>query len=178
MSDRLKGMLLLVAGVLTMGGVSTGNLPVMTFWLGLLLYPIGGYYFLKGNRQASEKLERRVQRTLNPTIRSQSAKAFAQQQSNRAAAGLGPGTRPRTAVAPAQAPHDEIVLEEVEIDCGQLELGSGDDADFKVSEDVSFPVEVQERSKIADELRKLVRLFEDGRIDEREFDAAKARLLE
>ena len=49
--------------------------------------------------------------------------------------------------------------------------------DFKVSEDVSFPTEVQQRTLIADDLRRLVRLFEDGVINEQEFDAAKAKLL-
>ncbi len=54
---------------------------------------------------------------------------------------------------------------------------SHDDLAFKVSEDVSFPVEVQERRQIADELRKLIRLFEDGSISEAELNAAKAKLL-
>ena len=50
--------------------------------------------------------------------------------------------------------------------------------DFKVSVDVSFPIEVQERTKIADELAKLVQLFEDGVLNEQELEAAKAKLLE
>ena len=79
MSDRLKGTLLLIAGILVVAGVSNGSLPAMSFWLGPTLYPIGGYLlFIKGNRRAHDRFKRHTERVLNPTIRSQSAMAFAE----------------------------------------------------------------------------------------------------
>jgi hypothetical protein len=50
-----------------------------------------------------------------------------------------------------------------------------DDADFKISQDLSFPAEDQEHAR--NELRKLVRLFQIGSIDKRQFDEAKEKLL-
>ncbi len=100
MSDRLKGSLLLATGVLILGGVSNSSLPILSFWLGLILYPIGGYLFLKGNRKAGEELERQVQRALNPTIRSQTAAAFAKQQAERPGDGFSPPARSMPVASP------------------------------------------------------------------------------
>ena len=133
--------------------------------------------FIKGNRTAHDRLERHTERVLNPTIRSQSAMAFAEQQAGRPSSRISTPT----AAGPLEAPAGEITLTEVELDHGLLDLATvaSDERgpDFKVSEDVSFPTEVQQRTLIADDLRRLVRLFEDGVISEQEFDAAKAKLL-
>ena len=106
--------------------------------------------------------------------------AFAEQQAGRPTNRISTPTAATPLEAP-EAPAGEITLTEVDLDHGLLDLDSvpsdESDPDSKVSEDVSFPIEVQERALIADDLRKLVRLFEDGLINEQEFDAAKAKLL-
>ena len=54
-------------------------------------------------------------------------------------------------------------------------VGSG--TEFKVSSDVSFPLEIQERTSLAEQLDRLHRLQEEGIITAEEFAAAKAKLL-
>jgi hypothetical protein len=59
---------------------------------------------------------------------------------------------------------DEIVLE-------------NEEEDFVVGTDVSFPVEVQRGDALADQLRKLNLLLEQGVLTEEEYAVAKAKLL-
>ncbi len=46
-----------------------------------------------------------------------------------------------------------------------------------VSTDVSFPIEVQSADALADPLRKLSQLLEQGVLTEEEYAVAKAKLL-
>ena len=51
------------------------------------------------------------------------------------------------------------------------------DADFVVTTDVSFPVEVQQGDALADQLQKLNQLLSQGVLTEEEYAVAKAKLL-
>ncbi len=72
-SKRITGILLLmIGGVMAIGGAENGSLPIATFWLGLLLYPIGAYVFLRGNHHASRRRTRPGRRSLAQTTRGRS----------------------------------------------------------------------------------------------------------
>ena len=58
-----------------------------------------------------------------------------------------------------------------------LEVENDEDDELKIETDVSFPLEVQERSSIADQIAKLRNLVADGTLTQEEFEAAKARVL-
>ena len=58
-----------------------------------------------------------------------------------------------------------------------LEIAEEGDEDLKIETDVSFPLEVQERSSLVDQLKKLRRLAADGALSQEEFESAKARIL-
>jgi hypothetical protein len=49
--------------------------------------------------------------------------------------------------------------------------------DFVVATDVSFPIEVQSGDALADQLRKLNQLLEQGILTAEEYAAAKTKLL-
>ena len=53
----------------------------------------------------------------------------------------------------------------------------GSEDSFRISSDVSFPLEIQEQTSLAEQLDKLNRLREEGVINAQEFAAAKAKLL-
>jgi len=91
--------------------------------------------------------------------------------------------------SPPEAPQEEIVLYDVDESEPELESNprpesdsdqSGDhpkDDDFVITSDVSFPVELQERNALADQLEKLERLRDQGILSCEEFSLAKAKLL-
>jgi hypothetical protein len=165
-NPRFTGLLLLLAGVLLLAGTSQDWLPAQAFWPGLLTYPIGAWLFLKGHRQASRRAERRASRALNPSMVNRRGLGYADQVLER--------PRPRRAPATAVDAGPELDTEEIELrDVEEAE----EDRELQVSSDVSFPLEIQERSALGDQLEKLRRLRDDGIIDEEEFAAAKARLL-
>ncbi|MCP5043762.1 MAG: SHOCT domain-containing protein [bacterium] len=47
-----------------------------------------------------------------------------------------------------------------------------------MASDVSFPIEVQQQDSLADQIRKLQQLREDGIISDEEMATAKAKLLD
>ncbi len=59
---------------------------------------------------------------------------------------------------------------------GTIEIDDQDD-NFVVATDVSFPVEVQSADALADPLRKLIQLLEQGVLTAEEYAVAKAKLL-
>ena len=59
---------------------------------------------------------------------------------------------------------------------GTIGIDDQDD-DFVVATDVSFPVEVQSADALADPLRKLIQLLEQGVLTEEEYAVAKVKLL-
>jgi hypothetical protein len=171
---RIAGLLFLLMGVLTFLGNTMDVLPAEAFWVGLISYPIGGYLFFSGSRKAIQKAERRTSRALNPRISNQAGQAYAEQQARRLAQ-APPSIQKRARAQPARAEQvveDEIVL--YEVDDAEATSASGD---FQISSDVSFPLEVQEQTSLADQLDKLNRLREEGIISTEEFAVAKAKLL-
>ena len=169
-SPRKSGSALFLGGVLVFVGINSNLLAPEFFPVGLIMAPAGLLLFMKGNREAMERAEERAQRAVErPKIGSVTADAFADQQAKSIAerghvdSRLRP-TRTLAGDVDALELRDELEFED-------------DGEEFSVSTDVSFPVDVQQRGALADEIRKLQRLLEDGVIDEREFAAAKAKLL-
>jgi len=172
--SRAVGLLLILLGVATLVGHTIDWLPSEAFFGGLLLYPIGAAIFVSGSRRARERADRRTARALRPRIANEQAERYADQQ----AANLSANEHATLASASAplsrarQLTTEEIVLYEVDDD-GALQL----EDDFKVSTDVSFPLEIQEQTGLAEQLERLRTLRDEEIISEREFETAKAKLL-
>lgn len=177
--SRSQGLGLMVAGVLCFLGTTSEVLPVQAFWAGVGASLLGCVVFMKGNRAAMQRADRRAARALNPVIRNEAMERYAEQQ----ARGVDEQVRRRetqrpaaAAVTPARDPlaAEEIVLYEVDDAEGRID---DDDPEFKVTTDVSFPIELQEQDSLAEQLEKLQRLQESGVISAEEFAVAKAKLL-
>ena len=67
-NPRSTGLALLLVGVLVLMGNTLDVLPPQAFWAGLLTYPVGGYLFFMGSRQAAERAEHQTARRLNPRL--------------------------------------------------------------------------------------------------------------
>jgi hypothetical protein len=177
---RKVGLALIFLGMLIMLGNTSETLPPEAFFAGLALYPIGGFLFFKGSREAINKAERRAARIIAPRLHNESAEQqAAKQRANIDAHGSVDsqvyGNAARAVTPPAQQSETgknlELNLYEVDADSGD----AGDD--FKVATDVSFPLEVQEQDSLADQIMKLHQLRESGIISEEEMAIAKAKLL-
>jgi len=70
----------------------------------------------------------------------------------------------RSSSGPAVVPRDGVEINELE-------------ADFVVATDVSFPVAVQAGDALADPLRKLNQLLEQGVLTAEEYAVAKSKIL-
>ena len=92
-NPRFTGLLLLLTGVLVLMGNTMDVLPPEAFWAGLLTYPIGGYLFFMGSRDAIERVETRTARALNPQLSNESGQSFAKLQA-RSAPNPNAGHRP------------------------------------------------------------------------------------
>jgi hypothetical protein len=176
-NQRVAGLAFLLMGVLTLLGNTMDVLPAEAFWVGLITYPIGGYLLFMSSRETIQGVEHRTSRALNPTIYNEGGQTYAKLQARNLS--KAPASIQECAQrARAQAIHREQVVEDeivlYEVDDAEA-TGSGDD--FKVSADVSFPLEVQEQTTLAEQLEKLHRLQEEGIITAKEFAAAKAKLL-
>jgi hypothetical protein len=159
MGRRTKGLLFLLLGAAILVGTNQGALPAELFWVGIAAYPVGGFLFLQGERRVRQEAERRVVGALMPSLgMNRRAVAHADQQLRR----RPPAGRPEPGAA---------------LDLGAEASVPAGDPDFAVSTDVSFPLEIQERRSIADQLEKLQRLRAEGFESEDEFAAAKAKLL-
>lgn len=176
-NPRKSGILLMLGAVLVFVGINYELAPPDLIWSGLLMAPLGLLLFMKGNREVLEAAERRAAKISNPTIRSVTADAFADRQAAQIAERGAVDNQLRAPQPPPTRPNDEVALVEEPASAPMADDGNSDDQ-FQISSDVSFPVEVQERTLLADEIRKLQWLRDDGIIDEQEFAAAKAKLLD
>ena len=178
--SRSRGLSLLALGTLVFAGTTNHLLPAVAFWPALLVCAIGVVLFMKGNRVAMEQAEKRTHQTLHPPVRSEAAERFAERQvqlDGRVLEELGQReTRGMAAQSTEanQVGEDEIVLYEVNDE--NAEAGGGD-GNFVVTTDVSFPLEVQQQTSLADQLQKLQQLRRDEIITPEEFAIAKAKLL-
>ena len=145
----------------------------MTFSPALALFALGVIRFLKSNHEALKRAEDKAQQDVNPAPPSQNrhAQAQAQRRAERQGSALshsGAVDRNANVVASAEGDHRSRG--------GTIEIDDQDD-DFVVATDVSFPVEVQSADTLADPLRKLIQLLEQGVLTEEEYAVAKAKLL-
>lgn len=179
---RKVGLALICLGVVVLLGNTTEALPPEAFFAGLVLYPIGGYLFFKGSREAIKQAELRAARIRAPRLKNETAEKYAaQQKSNIEAHGsvdaqvLTQSPPPAKAVVTSQTRGGgELALHELEVDAGPA---AGEEDDFAVTSDVSFPIEVQERDSLAEQIMKLQKLREDGIISDDEMATAKTKLL-
>jgi hypothetical protein len=192
---RKIGLALIFLGVVILLGNTTEALPPEAFFAGLLLYPIGGYLFFTGSREAIQQAEARAARIRAPRLKNETAEKFADKQKTNIEAngsvdsqvlvGVGSAAMP---TRPTQPIKDDIT-NQLHSQSGSTPAASGagtgsppsennaGDGEFKVSTDVSFPIEVQQQDSIAEQIMKLQKLKEDGIITDDEMSIAKAKLL-
>ena len=77
---RKVGLALIFLGVVVLLGNTTEALPPEAFFAGLVLYPIGGYLFFKGSREAIKQAEARAARIRAPRLKNKTAEKYAAQQ--------------------------------------------------------------------------------------------------
>ncbi len=176
--SRSPGMALMGLAMLVFIGINADMLPAVTFWPALAVFVGGAVSFMQGNRVATAISEERTRKALNPELKNLAGVRFAAQQAQMNGAALADlDDRALRSTASAQIrdgqqDDEEIVL--YEVDSEQASTGS---SGFVVTTDVSFPVEVQERRSIAEQLEKLQRLKAQGVITAEEFSIAKAKLF-
>jgi hypothetical protein len=164
-NPRTTGLLLLLVGVLVLMGNTLDVFPPESFWAGLLTYPIGGYLFFQGSRGPM----RRPGSRSRPAGQGRPAGAPSPEAARRSLAGQRPAARPAARPAVQPASPNELVLPD------PADSGEGDE-EFQVTSDVSFPSDLQQPTSVAEHLRKLVRLHEQGIISAEELAAAKSKL--
>jgi hypothetical protein len=181
---RAHGLVLFCVGIGVFAGTTNQLLPAVAFWPAMLLSCSGAFVFMKTNRVAMEEAEERARNAVKSKVSNKAAQRFAQQQDGTDGKLLAAmGEREVRGVAaqsapPKQVKDDELVLCEVDSAAAQgATADSSDDDSFVVTEDVSFPLEIQEQGALADQIQKLKRLQEDGIISVDEFAIAKAKLL-
>lgn len=173
-NPRTTGLLLLLTGVLVLMGNTMDVLPPEAFWAGLMTYPIGGYLFFMGSRRAIEEAETRTARRLDPQRGNAGGEAHAERQ----AAGANPNAPRPVGVSEVIESFGNIPQEQLSqsVDPGE-DITETETQEFKVTTDVSFPVELQEEGKLADQLQKLSKLHEQGILSAEELAMAKSKLL-
>jgi hypothetical protein len=172
---RKVGLALILVGVLVLLGNTTEALPPEAFFFGLFLYPIGGYLFFKGSRQAIQKAEVRAEKIRAPRLKNETAEKYAQSQLDNIETHGSVDCQVhgyRKPKASETTAPDELILYELD-----LELDDEAEDTFSVTSDVSFPLEVQEQDSLAEQIMKLQKLREGGIISEEEMSSAKAKLL-
>lgn len=178
MSDsRIFGLVLMGISIATFLGTTAQVLPSVTFFPALLIFALGAIKFMKANSVELAKAERRVERRIEPTIREdRHLQAHAERLAARRGGALSAlnadDEDPETAARRASGRLPDAPLPTAE----PIDIG-GDDAEFVVTTDVSFPVEVQTGDALADQLKKLNQLMAQGVLTEEEYAVAKAKLL-
>jgi len=173
MSDpRIPGLLLMATAIAAFLGTTSNSLPSVTFFPALILFVAGAFKFMNSNREALEEVEDKARRAVQPEIReNRHVQAHAQRQAERQGAALShSGALDENANTIASPDSDHIALG------GTIELEDQSD-EFVVATDVSFPVEVQSGDALADQLRKLNQLLQQGVLTAEEYAAAKTKLL-
>ncbi len=175
---RTVGLALILLGTVVLLGNTTETLPPEAFFAGLVMYPLGGFLFFKGSRAAIQRAEERAAKIRAPHLRNERAEHQAAQQMRNIERNGAVDTQVRSLQsAPAAAPSAPLQSKapdsyEIDHDLGE------EDSDLAVTSDVSFPIEVQQQDSLADQIRKLQQLREDGIISDEEMATAKAKLLD
>lgn len=173
MSDsRTTGLMLMGISIAAFLGTTSNSLPSATFFPALALFALGAFKFMKSNHEALEKAEDRAHRAVNPVIReNRHAQAHAERQAQRQGAALNhSGAFENNANEVASQDAERVARGDY------IEIDDQDD-DFVVGTDVSFPVSIQSGDALADQLRKLTQLLEQGVLTAEEYAVAKAKLL-
>lgn len=176
MSDpRVSGLALMGIAIAAFLGSTAQMLPSVTFFPALATFVLGAIRFLRANSVEVAKAEKRIERRMNPTLRSnQHAHAHAERMAAKRGSalssfnedGFDAEARMASGKMPSQLPS-----------AGAIEIGEADE-DLVVTTDVSFPVEVQTGDALADQLKKLNQLMTQGVLTEEEYAVAKAKLLD
>jgi len=172
--ERRAGLFLLLTSSAVFVASSQNLIPAGAFFIGALIAPVGGFLYMKGNRKATAEFERRLVRNLNPTLKNEAAMREADAQAQRSL-DLEAGQRHvARSVTENEFVDEELLLCDIS---ESLEVENDEEDELKIETDVSFPLEVQERSSIADQIAQLRNLVTDGTLTPEEFEAAKARVL-
>lgn len=177
MSDpRMTGLSLMGLSIAAFLGTTTQMLPSVTFFPALAVFVLGAIKFLRANKVELAKAEKRVERKLNPKIRTnQHARAHAERLAARRGSAIS-SLNGSDAEAAARLTSNRMAIGTPGGDAIEIEIGK-DQADLVVTTDISFPVEVQMSDALADQLKKLNQLMTRGVLTEEEYAVAKAKLL-
>lgn len=179
-SSRSPGFALMGLGVVLFLGINVEMLPALAFWPARVTFVFGAVVFMRRNRVATEISEQRTLRALNPDIKNHAGDRLAAQQSRIDGEALRDlDDRSLRSAASAQIHSDQLQTDEVvlyEVDAAEPASDSGA-GEVVVTDDVSFPVEMQEQASLAEQLEKLGRLRAQGILSDEEFSIAKARLF-
>jgi len=173
MSDpRIAGVMLMSISIAAFMGTTSNWLPSITFFPALILFAMGAVKFMRTNHDALKKAEKRTQRALNPVIReNRQAQAHAARQADRQGEALS-----HSGVFDARRPGSQDARPSQNAPREAIEFDQMDDT-FVVATDVSFPVAVQKGDALADQLRKLGQLLEQGGLTAEEYAVAKTKIL-
>jgi hypothetical protein len=170
MSDsRMTGLALMAIATSAFVGTTSSSLPPVAFFPALALFCFGAIKFLRSNHGALEQAEKRAHKAVNPVLKqNRHAGAHAERQALQRGDTLNSAT--------AAAGNANAVTSHPPTPGGFLEI-ENQPGDFVVETDVSFPVEVQSGEALADQLRKLNQLLEQGVLTAEEYAVAKTKLL-
>ena len=79
-ATRISGLLLMLISALVFGGINYESLHPDFFLLGMLMFPVGFFVFMKANRVALSAAEERAAEAIRPTIRNATADAHVDKQ--------------------------------------------------------------------------------------------------
>ncbi len=174
---RTIGLALILLGTIVLLGNTTEALPPEAFFAGLVMYPIGGFLFFKGSREAINKAESRAARIRAPKLNNATAEAYADRQRRNIEEHGSVDSQVRALNEQPAAQLASPQAARVQDACLDLDAELGEEEDLVVTTDVSFPIEVQEQDSLAEQLMKLQKLRDDGIISDEEMAIAKAKLL-
>jgi len=173
MSDpRITGLLLMATSIAAFVGTTSEMLPPVTFFPALALFGLGALKFLRTNHEVLKAAEERTERALNPVMReNRQARAHAERQAARQGTALARSAEfdAHAIPTPPAAARSFAPGEPIDID--------DRDDDFVIATDVSFPIDVQMGDALADQLRKLNQLLEQGVLTAEEYALAKTKIL-
>lgn len=169
---RTTGAILMALAIAAFLGSTAEMLPAITFFPALALFAMGAIRFLVANHAALEAAEQRTHAKLHPTIvQDRAATARAERIASRQGVALQSLNAESAKAGPVTPAARRAAVEEIDL------VDACDDEDIVISQDVSFPVEVQRGDALADQLRKLNQLLTQGALSEQEYALAKAKLL-
>lgn len=176
-NGRSTGLILMALAVAAFLGSSSEVLPPVTFFPALALFAIGAVKFFTSSRDAIAEADRQTEAMLHPVIReNRSAQAAAEKRAAHRGAALSEmNAPPPTGATRATSPAGPRTAAGTPAR-GAIEVDESE-GNLVVLPDVSFPVEVQRGDALADQLRKLNQLLQQGILTEEEYAIAKAKLL-